>query len=354
MKTKIFYFLICLIIFFSTSYFAYSGELSFEEIFKEPTQEEIKEVYTSFNKKFSCQLFKKKKLLYEDSEMEIFLISYKSDGLKIYGLTAYPKKEGKFPVIIYNHGGLGLNFLGFKLVAEQLVKKGYIIFASSYRGQPAAGYQSAGKIKVGFAEVRDVLNLIECAKKDKKVEKEKIILLGGSHGGWMTLMTATFAKFNSCICIAGPTNFFDEYYKKIFKIYLEDENTTLKDKDLNYLLQVLKKLFPSLKKTYAEVKEGKKSLKELRQFLISISPLYFSEKITCPLFLIYADQDKLVPLANLASLEKELKKYNKNYKSEIVAGMGHGQGEIFKNLDKVKEMLNKTLEFIEENLRKEK
>src|SRR5688572_20650791 len=46
----------------------------------------------------------KENFKYLDS-IEIYGITYLSDGLKVNGLLVQPKKKGKYPAIIYNRGG---------------------------------------------------------------------------------------------------------------------------------------------------------------------------------------------------------------------------------------------------------
>ena len=46
----------------------------------------------------------KKEYAYLDS-IEVYSLTYLSDGLKIKGYMAKPKKPGKYPCIIFNRGG---------------------------------------------------------------------------------------------------------------------------------------------------------------------------------------------------------------------------------------------------------
>ena len=70
--------------------------------------------------------------------VDFFGITYLSDGLKVNGYLAVPKKAGKFPVVIFNRGGASkfgaltegqiIRFLA--VVADW----GYVCIASQYRG----------------------------------------------------------------------------------------------------------------------------------------------------------------------------------------------------------------------------
>jgi dipeptidyl aminopeptidase/acylaminoacyl peptidase len=87
-------------------------------------------------------------------------IQYLSDGLRVTGMLAVPRRPGTYPCIILNRGGnrefgawTHASFAGF---VGPLVDAGYVVIASQYRGN--AGGE--GKEEFGGADVDDVLNLI--------------------------------------------------------------------------------------------------------------------------------------------------------------------------------------------------
>jgi len=67
-----------------------------------------------------------------------YLISYISDGLKIYGRMNVPVGQGPFPVIILNHGYFNQSSFasgdGTQTMADILARNGYLTLASDYRG----------------------------------------------------------------------------------------------------------------------------------------------------------------------------------------------------------------------------
>ena len=118
-----------------------------------------------------------------------YIASYKSDGLKIYGLLTIPDGEAPekgWPVVIFNHGYIPPEEYRTteRYVAYQdgFARNGYITFKSDYRGhgnsegQPSGAYYSDGYI-------RDVLNLLESVKKYQAANPAKIGMWGHSLGG---------------------------------------------------------------------------------------------------------------------------------------------------------------------------
>ncbi len=122
-----------------------------------------------------------------------YIISYLSDGLKIYGLMtvpdATPPKSG-WPVIIFNHGYIPPvqyspteRYIAY---VDYFARSGYIVLKSNYRGngqsegQPEGAYYSP-------AYAVDVLNAIASIKKFKGADPNKIGMWGHSMGGNITM-----------------------------------------------------------------------------------------------------------------------------------------------------------------------
>ncbi len=135
------------------------------------------------------------------SNYQKFIASYKSEGLKIYGLLTLPKENppvGGYPAIIFNHGFIPPTEYRTdeRYVAYQdgFARNGYITFKSDYRGHgnsegnPSGAYGSNGY-------TIDVLNGLSSIKKLKypstntgrMVNPNKIGMWGHSSGGFITL-----------------------------------------------------------------------------------------------------------------------------------------------------------------------
>lgn len=129
-----------------------------------------------------------------------YIASYKSDGLKIYGLLTIPngqKPDGGWPIIIFNHGYLdpGEYETTARYVAYQdaFARDGYVTFKSDYRGHgksegdPEGGYYSP-------AYTTDVLNALTSVQKMKDVNPNKVGMWGHSMGGNITLRAMVINK----------------------------------------------------------------------------------------------------------------------------------------------------------------
>lgn len=131
--------------------------------------------------------------LNKGSNYKRYIASYRSDGLKIYGLLTVPDGEipdGGWPAIIFNHGYIPPEIYSTteKYVAytDGFSKNGYVVFKPDYRGHgnsegsPEGAYYST-------AYTRDVLNAVSSVKKLNYVNPEKLGMWGHSMGGHITL-----------------------------------------------------------------------------------------------------------------------------------------------------------------------
>lgn len=123
-----------------------------------------------------------------------YIVSYLSDGLKIYGLLTIPKGKnpplGGWPVIIFNHGYLPPKTYNtterYIAYVDGFAQNGYVVFKPDYRGhgnsegQPEGAYYSP-------AYATDVLNALSSIKRYQNVNPDKIGMWGHSMGGNITL-----------------------------------------------------------------------------------------------------------------------------------------------------------------------
>lgn len=138
-----------------------------------------------------------------------YVVSYKSDGLKIYALLTIPESEkpqNGVPVIIFNHGYIPPQDYRtterYIAYVDAFSKAGYIVFKPDYRGHG----NSEGRAEGGYgsnAYTIDVLNALASLKDHElklasgesiKVDPQRIGMWGHSMGGFITLRTMVISK----------------------------------------------------------------------------------------------------------------------------------------------------------------
>jgi hypothetical protein len=122
-------------------------------------------------------------ILADDGEIVFEKVSYRSEGLLVWGQVCRPAGDGPHPVAVLNHGGfegLGLEWRGG--LCGLVARRGWAVIESSYRGEDG----SEGAIEACQGEVTDVLSMIDVAFAQPWADPDRAVMLGMSHGGCIT------------------------------------------------------------------------------------------------------------------------------------------------------------------------
>lgn len=139
-------------------------------------------------------------------DVKIERLTYKSDGHLIAGYVVQPKKEGKYPCVVYNRGGnrdYGQLLVGHAVgLLAEIANGGYVVFASNYRGVDGGDDEFGGK------DVNDVVELIQLMHHIPKADTSKVTLIGVSRGGMMNYLTLkrNLKNIKASIQIGGITD----------------------------------------------------------------------------------------------------------------------------------------------------
>lgn len=141
--------------------------------------------------------------------IELYGITYLSDGLKVKGFLLQPIKNGRFPCIIYNRGGSlehgslthYVSSVGIGELAR-LAQAGFVVVASQYRGNGG----SEGKEEYGGADINDVSNLFTLLGNEPKADIGRLGMFGWSRGGMTTFLTLKNKKLPiKAVAVGGPS-----------------------------------------------------------------------------------------------------------------------------------------------------
>jgi dipeptidyl aminopeptidase/acylaminoacyl peptidase len=188
--------------------------------------------------------------------VNFYRIIYLSDGLKIKGYLAIPKKEGRYPAIIYNRGGnqefSKISDESFVRTLAVLSSHGYIIAASQYRGNDGG----EGKEEFGGKDVNDVLNLIPLLSGISQADTSRIGMFGWSRGGMMTYLALTrTTKIKAAVVGSGVTDLvrllearpvFDSLWRTMIPGYDNKKNELLQQRSAAYFAKNINKTTPVL------------------------------------------------------------------------------------------------------------
>ncbi|XP_032892639.1 acylamino-acid-releasing enzyme-like isoform X2 [Amblyraja radiata] len=114
----------------------------------------------------------------------------KFNGLQFEGILLLPGQEqnAKPPLVVSPHGGPNSVFVTcWMLMPAVFCRLGYSVLLVNYRGSCGFGQDSIRSLlgNIGSQDVKDVQFAVECVLKEGVVDSEKVLLIGGSHGGFI-------------------------------------------------------------------------------------------------------------------------------------------------------------------------
>ena len=143
------------------------------------------------------------------------VIRYKSfDGLEIPAILYKPhqaSKLNKVPALVWVHGGPGgQSRIGYRALIQYLVNHGYAILAVNNRGSSGYGktFYALDDQNHGEDDLQDCIWGKKWLQDQDYINPDKIGIIGGSYGGFMTMAAMTFEpeEFKVGVNIYGVTN----------------------------------------------------------------------------------------------------------------------------------------------------
>jgi dipeptidyl aminopeptidase/acylaminoacyl peptidase len=226
------------------------------------------------------------------------------DGRTISGFLYRPPSDrfpGRRPVVITIHGGPESQFRpGFLGRQNYLLNElGVALLMPNVRG--SAGY---GKtfLKLDNAErrldsVKDIGALLDWIKERPELDADRVMVTGGSYGGYMTLACAVEYndRIRCALDVVGISNFVS---------FLQ--RTEAYRRDLR-------------RAEYGDERDPK-----MREFLERTAPLNNAQKITKPLFIVQGKNDPRVPRNEAEQMVATLKKQGTPVWYLMATDEGHG------------------------------
>ena len=111
-------------------------------------------------------------------------VCWKSGDLQIIGQVCRPRREGRFPVVVYGHAqllGLGAEWQGGP--CQAIAADGNVVLMPSFRGQDG----SEGKVEGCAGEVDDALAMLDMGLAQPYADGQRTAWAGISHGGCVAL-----------------------------------------------------------------------------------------------------------------------------------------------------------------------
>jgi len=215
------------------------------------------------------------------------------DGYPVHGWLVRPDGPGPHPVLLSIHGGPFRQY-GWGLFDEAQVYAGggYAVVLGNPRGSAGYGEEHARSIKhaMGTVDADDLLALLDAALAEPDLDADRVGVMGGSYGGYMTTWLAAHAGHR-------------------FKAAIPERAVTAWDSftgssDIGYF--------------FTEAYAGTDAAQVAAQ-----SPLTYADKIDIPTLIIHSEHDWRCPVEQAQRLYVALKARGVPTELLLFPGEGH-------------------------------
>lgn len=239
----------------------------------------------------------------------VFGLYYPPTSIKFEGV-------GKPPLIVYIHGGpTGQSTSKFNPRAQFFTSRGYAVLEVNYRGSAGFGRAYRDKLRRnwGVFDVEDAVSGAQHLIDENLVDKERLVILGGSAGGFTVLKTLEDYPgfFKAGICLYGVSNQFTlaaETHK--FEAF--------------YSVSLLGPL-PEASELYRER-----------------SPAFFVDRIEDPIAIFQGEDDVVVPRSQSDDVVLSLQSRGIPHIYHVYPGEGHG----FRKSETIKHFYDQVEKFL--------
>ena len=257
--------------------------------------------------------------------VEPYLVRYEScDGLAISAFLYVPhnlERDGSHPAIVSVHGGPSAQTVNsFNRFIQYIVNQGYLVIAPNYRGSTGYGkdFEEKNRFDMGGGDLQDVIHAARYLETIGYVDARKIALMGGSYGGYMTMMGLTKAPgiWAAGVAIVPFVNWFTE---------LEHEDPVLREWDLATMGDPL----------------------ENRALYEDRSPIHFIDRIRAPLLILAGANDPRCPKEESDQVAEAIRKGGGVVEYHFYENEGHG----FSRIENAIDSFERTVAFLDKYIK---
>lgn len=234
------------------------------------------------------------------------------DGLELVSYLTLPKwadadgnarPDKPLPMVLMVHGGpWARDDWGYDPYHQWLSNRGYAVLSVNYRGSTGFGknFVNAGNGEWAAKMHDDLIDAVNWAVEQNIAEKGKVAIMGGSYGGYATLVGLTFTPdFFACgVDIVGPSS-------------------------LQTLMQNIPEYWYPFFPVLAQ-RVGDPSTEEGRQLLAARSPLNMVDRIKRPLLIGQGANDPRVKQVEADQIASAMRKANIPVTYVLFPDEGHG------------------------------
>lgn len=225
------------------------------------------------------------------------------DGLTIHSYLTTPVgiPAQNLPTVLLVHGGpWARDTWGYDPQAQWLANRGYAVLQVNFRGSTGYGkaFVNAGNREWAGKMHDDLIDAVNWLVQQGISDPQKIAIMGGSYGGYATLVGLTFTPdvFACGVDIVGPSN----------------------------LITLMQSIPPYWEPLKANFYHRVGNLETEEEFLKTRSPLFFVDRIEKPLLIGQGANDPRVKQAESEQIVKAMQQAGKPVEYALYPDEGHG------------------------------
>ncbi|MBD2245682.1 S9 family peptidase [Nostoc sp. FACHB-888] len=231
-------------------------------------------------------------------------ISYEArDGLTIHSYLTTPVgiATQNLPTVLLVHGGpWARDVWGFSPTAQWLANRGYAVLQVNFRGSTGYGkaFLNAGNREWAGKMHDDLIDSVNWLVEKGISDPQKIAIMGGSYGGYATLVGLTFTPeiFAAGVDIVGPSS----------------------------LITLIETIPPYWEPMRAALYHRVGNLETEEEFLKSRSPLFFADRIQKPLLIGQGANDPRVKQSESDQIVNAMQEAGLPVQYALYTDEGHG------------------------------
>ncbi|MEH1941148.1 MAG: S9 family peptidase [Nostoc sp.] len=231
-------------------------------------------------------------------------ISYEArDGLTIHSYLTTPVgiPTQNLPTVLLVHGGpWARDTWGFSPTTQWLANRGYAVLQVNFRGSTGYGkaFLNAGNREWAGKMHDDLIDSVNWLVEQGISDPQKIAIMGGSYGGYATLVGLTFTPeiFAAGVDIVGPSN----------------------------LITLIETIPPYWEPLKAMLSHRVGNLETEEEFLKSRSPLFFADRIQKPLLIGQGANDPRVKQSESDQIVNAMQQAGLPVQYALYTDEGHG------------------------------
>ncbi len=264
-------------------------------------------VQALIQKEYDGDNLRRGRLLSDNGAYRRYLVTYRSEKLRVSGVMAVPDGDGPFPVVVMNHGYIDPDAYvpgqGMPREQDYFARNGYVVLHVDYRGHASGDDDPDVDYELRLPYAVDTVNAVYAVKRSgfDYLDEDRVAWLGRSMGGNVTLnaLVAQPGLVDAASIYASTSSRAAQNWEQFYR--------PSEDRD---------RVNRRIERSYGLPDDNP-------EFWLAASPLPYFDRITEPLLVHHGLADDTCPVDWSREIVRTLRKKDKDVTYYSYAGAGH-------------------------------